>query len=75
MNRNLILAMEPNTWFAKQGHNDDGCCIMMGGEVTTTEWLKPRVGKLYKLNVKDGPESVSVSDIEAAEGVTVFVDK
>lgn len=47
----------------------------MGGEVTTTEWLKPRVGKLYKLNVKDGPESVSVSDIEAAEGVTVFVDK
>ena len=64
-----------NTWFAKQGHNDDGCYIMMGGEVTTTEWLKPRVGKLYKLNVKGGPESVSVSDIEAAEGVTVFVDK
>ena len=64
-----------NTWFAKQGYNDDGCYIMMGGQVSATEWLKPRDGKLYKLNVKAGPESVSVNDIESGEGVTVFVDK
>lgn len=64
-----------NLWFAKQGFHDDGCYIMMGGEVTTTEWLKPRVGKLHQLRVKDGPESVSVADIENADGVTVFVDK
>ena len=64
-----------NTWFAKQGLHDDGCYIMMGGEVTPTEWLKPRTGKIYKLNVAAGPESVSVADIEAGEGVTVFVNK
>lgn len=48
---------------------------MMGGEVTPTEWLKPRTGVAYKLNVQNGPESVSLADIESREGVTVFVNK
>lgn len=64
-----------NTWFAKQGLHDDGCYIMMGGEVTSTEWLKPRIGNRYKLNVASGPESVSIADIEVGNGVTVFVNK
>ena len=64
-----------NSWFAKQGYHDDGCYIMMGGEVTPTEWLKPRTGATYKLNVQNGPESVSLADIESREGVTVFVNK
>ena len=64
-----------NTWFAHQNFNDDGCFIMMGGTVTPTEWLKPRTGKAIKLNVKNGPDSIDISDIESAEGATVFSDK
>lgn len=71
----LYFGQGTNTWFAGQDYNDDGCFILMGGEVSPTEWLKPRVGKPIRLNVKNGPDSVSLSDIEAGEEVTKFVDK
>ncbi len=63
-----------NIWMADQGFHDDGCFIMMGGMVSSTEWLKPRTGKIIQLKVKDGPTSVSIADIEDVEGVTKFFE-